>query len=230
MKKLIAIISILTLIVTLATTTAGASSQITLSRPPTPTARVNVNRRVRVTYRQVRNANRVQIQWRRLGTRNWRSRTIRHSTARRNTNRTWNTPALSRGNFYEIRVRGLRVRTVRGRRVTTRGRWSRVRNARISSSSRRLNARTFYNYAKSHGQSVGLIFHPDMNCIETGSWNAPQGLSSELSDAQMKANIRSQFDRLVREGVTHFGLYLERQPANNISPVSYRLYIIFGRA
>jgi len=97
--------------------------------------------RVRVTYRQVRNTNRTEIQWRRVSTpswvtlnRNWQSRTISHSRSRNNRTKRWTAPR--RFNFnsrYQFRVRGLRVRRVNGRNQTIRGPWSPIRTYNVPS-------------------------------------------------------------------------------------------------
>ena len=82
------------------------------------------------------------------------------------------------------------------------------------------NVQHYVDYAKQYGISIGLIYEPE---IGDGNWNAPQNLYASLSDEHMKLNIRSQCDRLKREGCEYFWVYVEL-----VKYQTYKLFIYYG--
>jgi len=82
------------------------------------------------------------------------------------------------------------------------------------------NVQHYVDYAKQYGISIGLTYEPE---IGDWNWNAPLHLNSTLSDEQMKINIRSHCNRLVREDCEFFWLYLEKQKDEN-----FLLYVYYG--
>ena len=83
------------------------------------------------------------------------------------------------------------------------------------------DASPYASYAISEGQKLGLIHNEAY--VSKGNWNPWINLSSKLTDAQMKQNIRDSLKIMVNEGREYFFVYLEKQPDN-----SYHLFIYFG--
>lgn len=78
----------------------------------------------------------------------------------------------------------------------------------------------YVDYAISYGKSIGLKYE---SAVGTGNWNSPLNLYASLTDEQMKTNIRSACDILVREDCEYFWVSAVKQQGD-----SYQLFIYYG--
>lgn len=79
----------------------------------------------------------------------------------------------------------------------------------------------YETYAITEGKKLGLKH--DEAFVSKNNWNPWINLSSSLTDAQMKQNIRDSLQILINEGREYFFVYAEPQTNG-----SYHLYIYYG--